>query len=213
MMTETFDPIATPRAGDPELAPEDADRAGFYALIAHLLAQPPAAETLAALAEAPALEADPALPEAVALAQAWAQLRERAAQMDAAAVWAEWSALFTGTGRPELLPYASFYLTGFMMEKPLAVLRDDLAMLGLAREAGSGEPEDHLAGICAAMRLLVDGGDLAEQQRFFVRHLQPWEAACCGAMSSHALARFYAALADFAHAFFTLEARVLGYDQ
>jgi TorA maturation chaperone TorD len=195
------------------LAAEDADRAGFYALIAHLMAHAPAAETLAAIAAAPALEPDPALPEAVALAQAWQGLQRAAADGDAGTVAAEWAALFTAPGRPLMLPYASFFLTGFLMEKPLAALRDEMAALGLAREAGCGEPEDHLAGVCDVMRVLVERGDWAAQQGFFSRHLQPWVADCCRALTDCELARFYSALAAFAHAFFMLEARVLGYEQ
>jgi len=196
-----------------EPTPEDADRAGFYALIAHLMAGAPAAATLAAIGTAPTLDADPDLPEAVALAAAWKGLQQAVRERDASAVAAEWSSLFTGTGRPPMLPYASFHLTGFLMEKPLAVLRDDLAALGLAREPGCGEPEDHLAGVCDAMRVLVERGDWAAQQTFFSRHLQPWVFDCCRSLSQYELAHFYRALADFAHAFFALEARVLGYDK
>jgi len=196
-----------------EPTPEDADRAGFYALIAHLMARAPAEATLAAIGTAPTLEADRDLPEAVVLAAAWIELQQAARAHDASAVAAEWATLFTGTGRPPMLPYASFHLTGFLMEKPLAVLRDDLATLGLAREPGCGEPEDHLAGVCDVMRVLIERGDWAAQQTFFSRHLQPWVLDCCGSLSQCELAHFYRALADFAHAFFVLEARVLGYDQ
>jgi len=196
-----------------EPTPEDADRAGFYALIAHLMATAPAGATLEAIATAPVLEADPDLPEAVALAAGWQGLQQAASGVDASAVAAEWASLFTGTGRPPILPYASFHLTGFLMEKPLAALRDDLAALGLAREAGCGEPEDHLAGVCDAMRVLIERGDWAAQQTFFSRHLQPWVFDCCRSLSQSELAHFYRALAEFAHAFFQLEARVLGYDK
>ncbi|QID19667.1 molecular chaperone [Nitrogeniibacter mangrovi] len=194
-------------------APEDADRAGFYGLIAYLMAQAPDAGTLGALGAAPALDADPGLDEAVALATAWQGLQQVAREMSADAVALEWAALFTGTGRPEVLPYASVVLTGFLMEKPLAELRDDLAALGLARQAGNGEPEDHLASVCEVMRLLIERGDWDAQQRFYRRHLQPWVAPCCRTLSANPLARFYAALADFAQAFFMLEARALGYEQ
>ena len=206
--------LASAPAPHPDaLAPEDADRAGFYALIAHLMAGAPADGTLAAIAGAPALVADPALPEAVTLAAGWQRLQRAATDSDAPGVAAEWAALFTGTGRPLLLPYASFHLTGFLMEKPLAALREDLAALGLARAAGCGEAEDHLAGVCDAMRVLVERGDWATQRRFFARHLQPWAGECCRSLIDCAPAHFYRALAQFARAFFVLEARVLGYEQ
>ena len=205
-----------PQSPDAMLAPvepEDADRAGFYGLIAHLLGQAPSRDTLGAIGRSPALEADPQLPEAVALAEAWNALRRACHDTTEARVAAEWSELFTGTGRPAVLPYASYYLTGFLMEKPLAELRDTLATLGLAREAGNGEPEDHLAGVCEVMRRLIERGDWSAQQAFHQRHMLPWVSRCCTEMSSLSSARFYAVLADFAHAFFELEARVLGYDQ
>jgi len=202
-----------PDAMLPAVEPEDADRAGFYGLIAHLMSQPPSRDTLGAISRSPALEADPVLPEAVALAEAWNALRRSCHDMTEAQVAAEWSDLFTATGRPALLPYASFYLTGFLMEKPLAELRDTLAALGLQREAGSGEPEDHLAGVCEVMRRLIERGDWPAQQAFHQRHLQPWVDRCCTEMASLSSARFYAVLADFAQAFFRLETRVLGYDQ
>lgn len=202
-----------PEALLPAVEPEDADRAGFYGLIAHLMGQAPSRDTLGAISRSPALEADPQLPEAVALAEAWNALRRACHSMTEAQVAAEWSDLFAGTGRPAVLPYASYYLTGFLMEKPLAELRDTLAELGLQREAGNGEPEDHLAGVCEVMRRLIERGDWAAQPRFYERHMQPWVSRCCTELSSLSSARFYAVLADFAHAFFQWEARVLGYDQ
>ncbi|WP_230970383.1 TorD/DmsD family molecular chaperone [Nitrogeniibacter aestuarii] len=202
-----------PEALLPAVEPEDADRAGFYGLIAHLMSQAPSRDTLGAISRSPALEADPQLPEAVALAEAWNALRRACHSMTEAQVAAEWSDLFAGTGRPAVLPYASYYLTGFLMEKPLAELRDTLAELGLQREAGNGEPEDHLAGVCEVMRRLIERGDWAAQPRFYERHMQPWVSRCCTELSSLSSARFYAVLADFAHAFFQWEARVLGYDQ
>ena len=209
-MMAACDPLADAAA----LSVEDEERAGFYGLVAHFMAAAPSPELLTTIAISPPMQADPALPEGVALAAAWARL-QRAAH-DAPEVAAEWDALFTGTGRPPVLPYASFYLTGFLMEKPLAALRADLAALGLARAVGCGEPEDHLAGVCDAMRALVARPGPAgwqAQQTFFARHLQPWAMACCRTLENHEMARFYAAVGGFAKAFFALEQRVLGFDQ
>ena len=41
--------------------------------------------------------------------------------------------LFIGVGRGELLPFASVYMTGFLNEKPLATLRNDMVTLGVER--------------------------------------------------------------------------------
>ena len=43
-----------------------------------------------------------------------------------------------------LLPPSRWYLTGFLMEKPLGVLRDDLRALGFERDPNTKEPEDHV---------------------------------------------------------------------
>ena len=197
----------------PVLSPEDADRAGFYGVLANLMAAPPSDALLAALAGADRLQADPAVPEGEALATAWAQLCDAAGQCEGERVRSEWNALFCGTGRPLVLPYASFYETGFLMEKPLARVRDDLAALGLAREAGCGEPEDHLAALCDAMRALIsEGRGIDVQNPFFKRHLQPWIGPCCTDLMAATDAQFYRAVGAFTAAFFAVEARALSFE-
>ena len=59
----------------------------------------------------------------------------RAATTSAEAAEREYFDLFVGVGRGELLPYASYYLTGFLNERPLARVREDLAALGIERDA------------------------------------------------------------------------------
>ena len=85
--------------------------------------------------------------------------------------------LAVGLGRGELLPYASYYLTGFLNERPLSRLREDLSMLGIERTAANNEPEDHAATLCEIMSRLVSG-DLAapegSDQQIFEKHLSPW---------------------------------------
>ncbi|MCB1899387.1 TorD/DmsD family molecular chaperone [Cognatazoarcus halotolerans] len=197
------------------VSPEDEDRAGFYGLIANLLAQPPHPVLLASLAGAEPLEPEAGIAEAEALARAWKGLRAAARDGDSAAIADEWRALFTAPGKPQAVMHASWYLTGFMMEKPLAVLRDDLATLGLARRDSCGEPEDHLAALCDVMRaLLIDvrrppAERAAAQENFFNRHLRPWAAACCTALQNAEDARFYKSVGAFSGAFLALEMRML----
>lgn len=197
------------------ISPEDEDRAGFYGLIANLLAGPPAAILLDRLARAAALEPARDMLEGEALARAWDALRDAARDVDAAAVGDEWRALFTAPGKPQAVMHASWYLTGFMMEKPLATLRDELVVLGLARDATCGEPEDHLAALCDVMRALLIDAHRAPaersraQEQFFNRHLRPWAAACCTALQNADDARFYKAVGAFAGAFLALEMRLL----
>jgi len=55
-------------------------------------------------------------------------------------------------------------MTGFLMEKPVAVLRRDLNALGIVRDDGVRKTEDHIAALCnaeaerALKTLLDDGG-------------------------------------------------------
>ena len=132
----------------------------------------------------------------------------RATSVDAAA--AEYDALFQGVGKPEVFLYGSFYLSGFLNERPLAALRDELAALGLARDETRGETEDHIAAVCEVMRYLIAGDDVAvcnleQQRRFFRGHLQPWVEALCDAAAAQPRAQLYRVLADFTRAFVQVE--------
>ena len=113
------------------------------------------------------------------IGQASATLAQLAQKMDATSVRNEYVNLFIGVGRGELLPYCSYYLTGFLNEKPLAKLRQDMAAIGIARADGVKEPEDHIASLCDMMAGLIRGQfnrpfTLAEQASFFKKHLAPW---------------------------------------
>ena len=123
---------------------------------------------------------------------------------------AEHEALFHGVGRPEVFAYGSFYLTGFLNEKPLAALRTDLAALGLDRDGDRLETEDHVAFVLEVMRYLIAGDDVAvcnleQQRRFFRQHLQPWVAKLCDAVAAHPRAATWRAVAGFTHAFVEVE--------
>jgi TorA maturation chaperone TorD len=147
----------------------EAARAQEYALLAALLTRPPDAALLCRIA---GLGGD-----ATPLGVAHAALARAAGAADADKVEREFFGLFTGVGRGELLPYASFYLTGFLHERPLARLRADLAALGIERAEEQHEPEDHAAILCEIMAGLI-GGEFpatpAEQQQVFEKHLVPW---------------------------------------
>lgn len=194
---------------------EDAARAHFYALIARLLGAAPDADLLARLAHADKIVDED---DGGALAQAWGRLCAAAAAIDADAVREEYEALFIGIGRPEVMLYGSYYLAGFLMEKPLAQLRDDLAKLGLARKAGVGESEDHVAALAEVMRFLItadlpaSGDRLALQQRFFLRHIKPWYGKLCETVGAAQGADFYVAVVGFARVFLDIEAESFGFD-
>jgi TorA maturation chaperone TorD len=158
-------------SGGRELVEEDVLRAHFYGFIAHLLAAPPVEATLARLCR---LRADD-----TPLGRALGALSETARGVTPTAAADEFNALFIGLTEGELRPYASYYLTGFLYEKPLAALRSDLERLGARRADGVCEPEDHIASLCETMRGLIVGAfgapaDLQTQRRFFAAYLQPW---------------------------------------
>jgi TorA maturation chaperone TorD len=122
----------------------------------------------------------------------------------------EHEALFHGVGKAEVFPYGSFYLAGFLNEKPLAALRTDLATLGLTRQANALETEDHIAYLLEVMRWLIAGDDVAlcnleQQRRFFRAHLQPWVERLCDAVQAHPRAVLWHAVAGFTREFMRVE--------
>ena len=152
-----------------ELDEVEAARAREYALLASLLSRTPNAELLSRLAN---LRGD-----VTPLGVAHVDLAEAANRADLAKVEREFFNLFIGVGRSELLPYASYYLTGFLHERPLARLREDLAAFGIERREGHAEPEDHAGILCEIMAGLIDGrlpAPAGTDQKIFEKHMAPW---------------------------------------
>jgi TorA maturation chaperone TorD len=186
--------------------PEQRLRADTYRLLGHLLAAPPDGETLAIFAAAPVSDDDDML------AVAWRMLATSAGRANPLEVTDEFEALFIGVGRGELMPYASWYLTGFLMEKPLAKLRADLATLGFERQDNVSEPEDHAAALCEIMALLAESSDLESlqtQARFFDDYIGPWMAKFFKDMQTSASARFYRAVGQLGEQFIETDQRYL----
>jgi len=185
--------------------PEDQLRAGTYSLLAALLRAPLSADLRVRL-----LGIDARDPDAGGIAGAWAALREAAEGAALAAVDDEFHALFIGIGRGELVPYGSWYRSGFLMEKPLGELRRELAALGFERQLSVHEPEDHAAALCEVMAILItDGAAFEVQQRFFNGHIGPWIQAFCADLGKAPSARFYRAVGQLGQAFFRLETEYL----
>jgi TorA maturation chaperone TorD len=157
-------------------------RALLYRMLAHALAAPPDEALLDRLAT---LDGDDGV-----LGEALRDLSAQASIATAAAAAAEYDALFIGVARGELLPYASFYLTGFLHERPLARLRAELRQLGLARADGRSDPEDHIATVCDVMATLIETGSEA-QAGFFARHVAPWATAFFSELEQAPSARLY----------------------
>jgi TorA maturation chaperone TorD len=144
-------------------------RAREYSLLAMLLRRPPDAATLNRIAK---LRGD-----ATPLGLVHLALAQEAGNASAEKIEREYFALFIGIGRGELLPYGSYYLTGFLNERPLARLREDLRAHGIECTEGQAEPEDHAATLCEIMAGMARGQfpiTVGMQQRFFEKHLASW---------------------------------------
>ena len=126
------------------------------------------------------------------------------------AVQKEFNALFVGLGRGELLPYASYYLTGFLNEKPLAVLRGDMAKQGLARAENVFEPEDNIASLMEMMGSMIVGrfgapASLAAQKDFFNKHIAPWAGHFFADLEAAKNSVLYASVGSVGKAFMEIE--------
>ena len=143
--------------------------------------------------------------------RAWRALRQAAVNADVEAVKDVFDTAFIGTGRQPVMLYGSFFLTGFLNEKPLAQLRDELTKMGLARSENRHETEDHISALCDVMRFLITGDQdtlpaaLAVQRDFFQRHINSWNTQFCAAVITASQTHFYKHVALFAREFFAIE--------
>jgi TorA maturation chaperone TorD/DNA-binding transcriptional regulator YdaS (Cro superfamily) len=186
----------TPRSVD------DVDllRSHEYNLLSLLLGRAPNREALDRIAE---LKGDPS-----PLGLAHIALAETAASADPDDLQREYFDLFVGVGRGELLPYASYYLTGFLNERPLARVREDFNQFGIERSEGQSEPEDHVAILCEVMAGLTaarfEAGPGADH-RFFERHLKPWAPRFFADLETAKFARFYRPVGTIGRIFMEIE--------
>ncbi|NOC82091.1 molecular chaperone TorD [Ruegeria sp. HKCCD6228] len=156
-----------------DVSAEDRLRADFYNFLGLLLAGPPDQMLLDQMASLSGDDTD--------LGQAIQAMARVAKVTKPAAAEREFNALFIGLGRGELLPYASFYLTGFLNEKPLAQLRNDMAVRGITRAQNVFEPEDNIASLMEMMAGMIVGrfgspASLEDQKAFWSKHIGPWAA-------------------------------------
>ena len=188
----------------PSVADGDVVRTNTYGLLGALLASPPRSELFDLLA---GIE----IPSADGLGTAWEALKRAAQRADVDAVDDEYHDLFIGVGRGELIPYGSWYLTGFVMDKPLAALRTDLAALGFERQDKVKEPEDHAAALLETMALIAaspeHGFDV--QRRFFDRHVATWMRTFFADLQTADSARFYRSVGQFGDRFMAFEMQYL----
>lgn len=187
---------------------EEELRANTYGLLGNLLARVPDRDMLDRLAAIETARSE----QGNGMAAAWTTLAMAARRTTLEALDDEYHALFIGIGRGELMPYGSWYLTGFLMERPLAALRQDLKALGFERREDVKEPEDHAGALMETMCMLILSGDAVsdhEQKRFFERHLEPWIGKFFEDLQNANRANFYAAVGVLGAQFVELEKQYL----
>lgn len=181
---------------------EDGLRADLYDFLGALLATPPSADLIKKSAALSGDDSD--------LGKAIGALSRVAGSVNQKAAIREFNALFVGLARGELLPYASFYLTGFLNEKPLAALRNDFARLQIERAENVFEPEDNIASLCEVMAGMIRGrfgvpASLATQREFFNRHIAPWATHFFTDLEAAKNSVFFAPVGAVGRAFIEIE--------
>lgn len=200
-----MNPASTIQFASPDQG-EELARAELYGLLARLWLAPPDDDLLAQFRVA---VTQPPF-EGGHLEAPWQDLVAAMRATDAEAAAAEHDALFGGVGKPEVFLYGSYYLTGFLNEKPLAALRSDLSAMGLSRDDTRAETEDHVAYGFEVMRYLIAGDDgavctLEQQRRFFRSHLQTWVERLCDTVVAHPAAAIWRSVATFTRVFMQVE--------
>jgi TorA maturation chaperone TorD len=201
--------LASGAPGMTQPVADDVDllRAHLYDLLAALIGRAPSDDIMSLLA-ASAGDGSP-------LGKACSSLAGEAAGADLAKVGREYFDLFVGVGRGEVVPHASYYLTGFLNERPLARIRQDLARLGIEATGGMSEPEDHVAMLLETMAGLVSGRfetDVGEDRIFFERHLKPWVGRLFDDVAANPRSSFYRAAGDLGRTFIDIEAQAYALD-
>ncbi len=194
-MTMTADPA-------PQVSEEDRMRADLYNFLGLILSGPPDEMLLAQTQTLLGDESD--------LGQAITTLSKVARLSKPKTVESEFNALFIGLGRGELLPYASYYLTGFLNEKPLATLRQDMAAQGLARADTVFEPEDNIASLMEMIGALIVGrfgapASLEQQKTFYNKHIAPWASHFFADLEGAKGSVFYTPVGTVGRAFLEIE--------
>ncbi|HSK41997.1 MAG TPA: molecular chaperone TorD family protein [Arenibaculum sp.] len=184
----------------------DLHRTQAYMLLSILLARPPTQDLLDRLAGLRAGLRDDGSP----VGRALAAIGDAAAATTARDAEREFNRLFIGIERGEVVPYASYYLTGFLQGRPLIDIRTDMRGLGITRGPGIPEPEDHVAALAEIMAGLIDGrfGErhgAHDQRRFLERHLAPWAPTFFTDLEQAASAVLYRPVGAFGRLFLDIE--------
>ena len=181
---------------------EDQLRADMYSFLASLLRTEPTAELVNQLTN---LESDDS-----PIGKSIKTLSKLASSMDLPTIRDEYVRIFVGVGRGEILPFASYYLTGFLKDKPLAKLRNDMKEIGIELAENVKEPEDHIASLFDMMSGLILGKfnkkfSISEQKDFFNKHLGPWVDLLMRDIESSKIAVFYSPIGTIGREFIEIE--------
>jgi TorA maturation chaperone TorD len=181
---------------------EDQLRADMYSFLANLLRAEPSAELVGQLTK---LESDES-----PIGKSIKTLSKLASSLDLPTIRDEYVRIFIGVGRGEILPFASYYLTGFLKDKPLAKLRNDMKEIGIQLAENVKEPEDHIASLFDMMSGLILGKfskkfSIGEQKDFFNKHLAPWVDLLMRDIESSRIAVFYSPIGTIGREFMEIE--------
>jgi TorA maturation chaperone TorD len=201
-----------PGADNQTIEEEQRYRASAYALLAGLLRAAPDQALLDTVSSLSPEGDDLAVAEVEVdeLGLAMSSLAAASRGRDLALLEQEYNNLFIGVGKGEIVPYGSWYLTGFLMEQPLSDLRDDLRALGFERSDDTREPEDHVAAIFEVFSVMIaEASSLPPQQVFFKTHMQPWLERFFADLGKARSADYYRNVSQFGAAFLKLESAYL----
>ena len=190
-----------------DLIDEKSLRANTYSLLAALLGSPPSPDLIDYFRHISPESTD----DTGDIGKAWQQLRAAALESEIEQLDNEYHHLFIGIGRGEVVPFGSWHMTGFLMEKPLSDLRDDLRSLGIEPAENEKDPEDHIASLCECMSLLIHADDVDEtkERQFFARHIHPWGEKFFRELQSAAAAQFYKPVGFLGQSFLDVESQYL----
>ena len=181
---------------------EDQLRADMYSFLANLLRAEPSVELVNQLTK---LESDES-----PIGKSIKTLSKLASSLELPTIRDEYVRIFIGVGRGEILPFASYYLTGFLKDKPLAKLRNDMKEIGIQLAENVKEPEDHIASLFDMMSGLILGKfskkfSIGEQKDFFNKHLAPWVDLLMRDIESSRIAVFYSPIGTIGREFMEIE--------
>ena len=201
--------ISTTALVTSDVSEEDVLRADMYDFLASLLRKEPSDELIEKVCQ---LEGDE-----TPIGSACLTLAHLAKTIDNGLIRNEYVEMFIGVGRGEILPFASYYLTGFLNDKPLANLRAEMSEIGIERAQDVKEPEDHIASLFDIMSGLIRGQfgrtfSIDEQAKFFKKHIEPWAGLLMQDIEAAKTVVFFAPVGTIGKAFLEIESTAFSMD-